>query len=193
MTREELTKEINNLEKEKAEINKKIDDLTKELNNLISLDPTIKVDIKDIIYDGAKICLLDFDSEEEIAFSKLKEIVLSKNEIIIRNIKYLDSSLINKIVSLGKVLWRCAKEKKHTAEVCRVFVVNDSSCFSGDEEGGLKVFSPFFFFFISSSGIRTPATPQWPILRTIKTTYRTSPTTRSETAWSCRVPMARCR
>lgn len=113
MTREELTKEINNLEKEKAEINKKIDDLTKELNNLISLDPTVKVDIKDIIYDGTKICLLDFDSEEEIAFSKLKEIVRSKNEILIRNIKYLDSSLINKIVSLGKEV-----------DICNEFYIN---------------------------------------------------------------------
>ena len=114
MTREELTKEINNLEKEKAEINKKIDDLTKELNNLISLDPTIKVDIKDIIYDGTKVCLLDFDSEKEITFSKLKEIVLSKNEVLIRNIKYLDSSLISGIVSLGKEV-----------DICNEFYVDD--------------------------------------------------------------------
>lgn len=114
MTKEELTKEINNLEKEKTEINKKIDDLTKELNNLISLDPTIKVDIKDIIYDETKVCLLDFDSEKEITFSKLKEIVLSKNEVLIRNIKYLDSSLISGIVSLGKEV-----------DICNEFYLDD--------------------------------------------------------------------
>lgn len=102
MTKEELTKEINNLEKERVEINKKIDNLTKELNNLISSDPIVKVDVKDIIYDGVKTCLLDFNSEKEITFSKLKEIVLRKNEILIRNVKYLDSSLISKIISLGK-------------------------------------------------------------------------------------------
>lgn len=114
MTREELTKEINNLEKEKAEINRKIDNLTKELNNLISLDPTIKVDIKDIIYDGTKVCLLDFDSEKEITFSKWKEIVLDKNEVLIRNIKYLDSSLISEIVSLGKEM-----------DICNEFYIED--------------------------------------------------------------------
>lgn len=40
---------------------------------------------------------------------------------------------------IGSIIWKAAEEKKHGAEVCRVFVVNDTSCFSGDQDGGLKV------------------------------------------------------
>ena len=39
----------------------------------------------------------------------------------------------------GKVTWKSPDSKKHEFEVSRVYCLNKSSYFSGDQEGGLKV------------------------------------------------------
>ena len=39
----------------------------------------------------------------------------------------------------GEVKWKSPDNKKHEFEVSRVYCLNDTSYFSGDQEGGLKV------------------------------------------------------
>ena len=91
----------------------------------------------------------------------------------------------------GKMTWKSPDSKKHEFEVSRVYCLNKSSYFSGDQEGGLKVHG--MSGCLRSCGILTRSTFRARVSSTTKTTFRRSPTMSRRSVWWLRAPMAHCR